>query len=208
MSTSGSTTSRTQSCWIARLKSLKSSFRYNQCSASSLSARLQLQSHIGPATVRETIEMTRLSTTTYPRSTALCSFEMKGLRITEKISAVTLSPIARACPNLLRQTITAIYHQRATKCPQPSRWAKYWTSSTTTSKWRNISWILIETTRRLRSTSHLRSRCLREDQIKTILFSTTTLSSAKFSTNSSTCSMRRHKMRFERAMVGSSPRAT
>ena len=121
MSTSGSTTSRTQSCWIARLKSLKSSFRYNQCSASSLSARLQLQSHTGPATVRETIEMTRLSTTTYPRSTALCSFEMKGLRITEKISAVTLSPIARACPNLLRQTITAIYHQRATKCPQPSR---------------------------------------------------------------------------------------
>ena len=121
MSISGSTTSRTQSCWIARLKSLKSSFRYNQCSASSLSARLQLQSHIGPATVRETIEMTRLSTTTYPRSTALCSFEMKGLRITEKISAVTLSPTARACPNLSRQTITAIYHQRATKCPQPSR---------------------------------------------------------------------------------------
>lgn len=121
MSTSGSTTSRTQSCWIARLRSLKSSFRFNQCSASSLSARLQLQSHIGQATVRETIEMTRLSTTTYLRPTVPCSFEVRGSRIAEKTSAVTSSLTARACPDLSRQTTRAIYHQRATKCPLPSR---------------------------------------------------------------------------------------
>ena len=121
MSTSGSTTSRTKSCWIAKLRSLKNSIRFSQCSASSLSAKPQLQSHIGHATVRETIEMTRLSTTTYLRPTVPCSSEVRGSRITEKTSAVTLSPTARVCPDLSRQTMTAIYHQRATKCPQPSR---------------------------------------------------------------------------------------
>ena len=125
MSTSGSTTSRTKSCWIARLRSLKSSFRFNQCSASSLSAKLQLQSHIGQATVRETIEMTKLLTTTYLRPTVRCSFEVRGSHIAEKTSAVTLSLTARACLDLSRQTRTAIYHQRATKCQQPSRWTKF-----------------------------------------------------------------------------------
>ena len=125
MSTSGSTTSRTKSCWIARLRSLKNSFRYNQYNASSPSVRQPIQSHIGQAIAKEMIEMTQVSITTCPRPTVLCLCKGKRLLIPERTSAVTSYLTAILCPVLSHRTKMAISHQRATKCPQPSLWQKY-----------------------------------------------------------------------------------